>query len=597
MSTFRLETPFLKNVLKDIGIGKIQLPDFQRDWKWDDYRIRSIIASVSQSFPMGMIMELEMGARDTQFGSRHFDGVNPERNLADPEFLVLDGQQRLTALYQALMVGTAVSKRNARGTEDLRSCYYLDMKMCMNPEIEREEAVRSYEENREKTLQLEMFPGANVDFSLDGNQYAHAMFPVHRIFDSDDWGDAYKAHWRERNNPLMGQLFNQFNTQVIKHFEQYTVPILVLEKETPREEVCRVFERVNNRGITLTVFELLTSIFAVSGFQLREDWNCRKERLAEWSVLQKFDGPSFLQTLALLATNANPNTSIISCTRKSILRLSVEDYKRWADRVEEGLKRAVRFLHLQQIFDDNSLAYPAQLVPLAAILANLEGGANYIGAGKKLTRWYWCGVLGELYGTSADLRFANDLAELPSWIKGRTDDEPATVREAIFQEDRLEDLRNKNSAAYKGVHALLMSEGCLHFQTGESIGLQTAFEESIDIHHVFPIAWCKANGIGKDAYNSIINKTPLARRTNNWIRAKAPSEYLSTLQTDAKTDQDTMDKILASHLICANAAAALRKNDFRGFFNARKEALLKAIEKAMGKPVIRDEGDDSDASS
>ena len=593
MSTFRTDTPFLKNVLKDMEFGKIQLPDFQRDWRWDDYRTRSIIASVSQAFPIGMIMELEMGGRDTQFGSRYFDGVNPESDLADPEFLVLDGQQRLTALYQSLMVGTAVFKRNAKGTEDRRLCYYLDMQKCLKPEIEREEAVLSYEENREEPRQLEMFPRSTVDFSLVHNQYAHAMFPVHRIFDSDDWGDAYKAYWRDREDPSsMGQLFNKFNSQVIKHFEQYTVPILILEKETSREEVCRVFERVNNRGLTLTVFELLTSIFAVSGFQLREDWNRRKERLAEWSVLQKFDGPSFLQTLTLLATNAKPKTST-SCTRKSILRLSVEDYKRWADEVEEGLKRAARFLHSQQIFDDNSLAYPAQLVPLAAIWANLGAEAN-IGEQKKLARWYWCGVLGELYGTSADLRFANDLAEVPAWIKGGAADEPATVREAIFLEDRLEELRHKNSAAYKGVHALLMTNGCLHFKTGESIGLQTAFDESIDIHHVFPIAWCKANGIDKDVYNSIINKTPLARKTNNRIRAKAPSEYLPMLQDDAGIDQGTMDRLLDSHLICADA---LRQDDFERFFQARKEALLKAIEKAMGKPVVRDEDDNSDASA
>lgn len=590
MSTFRTDTPFLKNLLKDMELGKIQLPDFQRDWRWDDYRTRSIIASVSQSFPIGMIMELEMGGRDTQFGSRSFDGVNPESDLADPEFLVLDGQQRLTALYQSLMVGTAVFKRNAKGTEDRRLCYYLDMRECLKPETEREEAVLSYEENREKTLQLEMFPRSTVDFSLVDDQYAHAVFPVHRIFDSDDWGDAYKAYWRDREDPSsMGQLFNKFNSQVIKHFEQYTVPILILEKETSREEVCRVFERVNNRGLTLTVFELLTAIFAASGFQLREDWNRRKERLAEWSVLQKFDGPSFLQTLTLLATNANPKTST-SCTRKSILRLSVEDYKRWADEVEEGLKRAVRFLHSQQIFDDNSLAYPAQLVPLAAILANLREEAN-IGEQKKLARWYWCGVLGELYGTSADLRFANDLTAVPAWIKGGDAEEPATFREAIFLDDRLEELRNKNSAAYKGVHALLMTNGCLHFKTGESIGLQTAFDESIDIHHVFPIAWCKANGIDEDVYNSIINKTPLARETNNSIGAKAPSEYLPMLQDDAGIDQGTMDRLLDSHLICADA---LRQDDFEQFFKARKKALLKAIRKAMGN---RDEDDDSDASA
>ena len=92
----------------------------------------------------------------------------------------------------------------------------------------------------------------------------------------------------------------------------------------------------------------------------------------------------------------------------------------------------------------------------------------------------------------------------------------------------------------------------------------------------------------KEVYDCIINKTPLSASANQKVGGDAPSEYLDRIQTEAEIDQTTMDKILASHLICPNA---LRSNNFSCFFEDRKEKLLKAIEKAMGKKVIR-EGDD-----
>lgn len=90
----------LQNVLEDIEIGKIQLPDFQRGWVWDDYRILSLIASVSQVFPIGSVLTLEAGGTDVNFQSRLIEGVSNKYEDTDPETLILDGQQRLTALFQ-----------------------------------------------------------------------------------------------------------------------------------------------------------------------------------------------------------------------------------------------------------------------------------------------------------------------------------------------------------------------------------------------------------------------------------------------------------------------------------------------------------------
>ena len=586
MNTFTIGNPPLKDILKDIGNGNIQLPIFQRSWVWDDYHIRSLIASVSQSFPIGAILTLEAGSTEVRFKTRLFNGVDPKHEQNEPETLILDGQQRLTALYQSLMSGKAVSTQNSQGKESFRY-YYLDMEACLKNEIERERAILSCGENfqlhtdSEKIIALSP-PGTL--FSTVDDEYANNVFPVSKIFDCDDWQIGYQEYWDfDRDKSIF---FNSFRREVIAKFSECRVPVIQIPRKTPKEAICLIFDKVNTRGLTLTVFDLLTATFASDDFDLREDWDKRYEQLKEkHSVLEELENTNFLRALTLLATNANPELPI-SCTRREILRLTLEDYKNWSDQVEAGFVAAARFLHRQKIFKARDLPYQTQLVPLAAILANLGDISEIKEARQKIARWYWCGVLGEMYGAATDTRFANDLSEVTAWVKG-TADEPRTVRESSFRENRLTELRTRNSAAYKGVHALVMHERegmkCSDFRTEIPIDEKIYFDDNIDIHHIFPKVWCDRQGIESNEYNSIINKTALSASTNRKIGGCAPSEYLLRIQEDVGIDNTAMDKILASHLISADA---LRKNDFWDFYEVRKEALLNVIQKAMGKSVI-----------
>ena len=592
MNPFRIDRHSLEEMLKKVKIGEIQLPDFQRGWRWDDEHIRSLLASVSRAFPIGTVMTLASGG-SVRFKPRALEGTPPAILNVIPDTLILDGQQRLTALFQSLMSGKAVSTKATR----MRRWYYLDMQECVTDESNREEAVISVPEDRI----LRKFKGQDVlDLSTPENEYASDMFPVSQIFDPDEWSWGYREFWRTQGQASTKRvLYQNFKHQVIKNFEQYSVPVTELDKDIPREAVCLIFEKVNRQGVALNVFELLTASLAAEGFQLREHWKRTSTQLKKFSaVLSKLKEVDFLKVVTLLTTNANPGTPAASCNNAAILQLDVKTYKDWAGKAEKGFKKAARFLNEQNVFDAKNVPYPAQLVPLSAILAHLDDLSvpNLPGVREKLARWYWCGVFGELYGSSADTRFANDLSEVTAWLNGEAG-EPATIQDATFQAHRLETLRTRASAAYKGVYALLMGTGGRDFRTGETIRIQADFADNIELHHIFPRAWCEKEGIEKDVYNSIINKTPISERTNAKIRDKAPSVYLQKIQEeDLKEvpDSTDLDARVCSHLIWADA---LREDDFELFFEERKEALLKAIEKVMGKSVIRDEGDDSDASS
>jgi len=141
------KTP-LQELLFRAEKGLLQLPDFQRGWVWDDERIRSLLASVSVSFPIGAVMLLQTGGEHVRFKPRPLAGTSPQLHNVSPESLVLDGQQRLTSLYQALMSTCAVETKDAKG-KPIRRWYYLDMKKALANEEDREEAVLSVPEDRQ----------------------------------------------------------------------------------------------------------------------------------------------------------------------------------------------------------------------------------------------------------------------------------------------------------------------------------------------------------------------------------------------------------------------------------------------------------------
>lgn len=134
------------------------------------------------------------------------------------------------------------------------------------------------------------------------------------------------------------------------------------------------------------------------------------------------------------------------------------------------------------------------------------------------------------------------------------------------------------------IYALLMRDGCLDFRTGVPIEVQSYFSDAIDIHHIFPRAWCQKNNIEARFYDSIINKTALSDRTNRMIGGNAPAVYLQTICERESIDEQRQDEILASHVI---DASDLKANDFQAFYAARKGALLSRIEKATGKTIAR----------
>jgi hypothetical protein len=606
-STFQTNPFDLHKLLDDCHRGTLQLPDFQRSWVWDEDRIKSLIASISQAFPVGALMTLETGG-PVNFKPRPIEGAPDDAKGVTPQSLLLDGQQRMTSLYHVTLRGEVVETITPK-KKKVRRWFYIDIRKALEAAADREEAILGVPEDR--VVRHDFGREVLLDLSTPDREYAQLMYPVSRVFDWDEWQDGFDHYWRGDEHEHERGDFRKFKKQILENFKYYRVPVIALDRQTSKEAVCTVFEKVNTGGKALDAFELVTAMYAASGHELRKDWygdhrlKGRHARLSEAlrppeedaGILADTSNTDFLHAVSLFYTRDRRRAAeqvgkqgkelpAVTGNRQALLDLPLDAYKRYEAQVEAGFVRAAKFLHTLHIYRIFDLPYQSQIVALAAILADLGDAWEHEAVRTKLVRWYWNGVFGELYGSAVESRIARDFLQVPAWISGGP--EPATVSETIFRADRLKTMRMRLSAAYKGVNALLMKEGAQDFRTGQKFDHTIFFGENVDIHHIFPQDWCRKQNIKPSVFDSIINKTPLSYRTNRIIGGVAPSAYLTKLeQGDAKTPQippEHLDAYLQSHLIDPHL---VRTDSFDLFLVNRQKRLLALIENATGKAAYQ----------
>lgn len=576
----------LSELMRDVSSGKAQLPEFQRSWTWDDSRIRGILASLSQGYPMGAIMRLEYGNAEVKFKYRTIEGVKVTG--VTPEFLVLDGQQRLTSMYRATCSKDPVLTRTEKG-KDIERFYYLDIKKCLDENEDRYDAVVTVPKDRKQKTNFDR--DIILDLSTREFEYEHEMFPVNILFDSsarEDWADGYKEYHGYSKDFM--ERYKRFRSEVIETITGYKLPVITLGKETPREAVCKVFENVNTGGVPLTVFELVTATFATYEFDLRKDWeDCRdiirgKGEPLNTDVMYGVDETAFLTAITLY-TSFFAKT-MTTCKKKDVLALPFEDYTANKAAILDGFKMARKFLFSQYVFRMRDLPYTTQLIPLAAICAVI--GKNVFNQPQTqniLAKWYWCGIMGEMYGGANETRYANDIEDVVAEIRGEPS-QSRTINAAYFSATRLISLQTRNSAAYKGIMALVYRESCRDFMRGTTMDIVKSMDEAPDIHHIFPEAYCRSQNLPKDKWNSIVNKTPLLPESNRQIGGDAPSVYSKKIINKAQIDEQQLRARVESHCVDYDAFIS---DDFDTYFINRAKAILKVIESAMGK-TISDKG-------
>lgn len=458
MSIFEDTNPRkLTDLLHQIETQATALPDFQRSFVWDPNATQQLIVSIASGYPAGSLLRI----RNTHnlFANREIEGA-PSIAGSKPTYLILDGQQRLTSLYQAFY-----GKGNHRfyvnlekffAGKELEECFFYIK--AMSPRAKRLE--QTDVQAKEFVLPLSVLSGGTGGFSQWSHTVRRTKPPDQRDQIEDDLREKVEQAW-------------------VKTIENYLFPVVTLSDATSAEAICNIFETLNSTGIKLGVFELLTARFLPKGVKLRD-------RLVQATIshpiIKDFKiNPYYLLQAISLASRSSP-----SCKRGEVLELTADEIENWWQPVVEGMGRTLELLKQCGVLTPKWMPYDTALPTMAAVLAKnpIQNTPADAVIRTKMTRWFWCAVFGQVYQNSPNTQAAKDTTELLAWInEGGV---PETVSAFSFDPASLRETTPRQRAVYRGVIALLLSRQPLDFFQGSPIDEAAVQSKNVDDHHIFP---------------------------------------------------------------------------------------------------------------
>lgn len=548
----------LKVLLHQIHEREAALPDFQRDFVWDPNATQELIVSIASNYPAGSLLRI----RNTReyFACREFQGA-PSLDDHRVTYLVLDGQQRLTSLYQAFF-----------GVGDHR--YYLDLAKLIDGK-DFEDAIFHLRDNHKRAVFLRTIDQQANDLvlplaELRGGNGGYAK-----------WAKQVMKFRRQTMAPdaadRLDEELDNVGARWIQTIDDYKFPVVTLSDSTGAEAVCTIFETLNRTGVKLSPFELLTARFWPKGVNLRELWEHARE---DFSVIAEFgvDPYYVLQAVALLSTTPP------SCKRGDVLDLTADNIDTWWQPVVEGLADGLTLLQTRcGVMTKEWLPIGPLLVTLAAVRARtMRIGHDRQGAIKnRLVRWYWCSALGGKYESGPNSQATRDLVELLAWIDGGP--EPDTVATFRFEPRTLAETTFRQRSLYRALMCIILARAPHDFHTGEVLTADRLRAGFVDDHHIFPRAWVDARFTGPASArlrDSILNRTLIDRYTNERIGKKAPSVYLDSVK-QGLGEQD-FNALLDSHMLPCGEDSPLMTDDFHAFVANRSAAFWDRIRTLTG---------------
>ncbi|MDA8117684.1 MAG: DUF262 domain-containing protein [Actinomycetota bacterium] len=561
MSLFEDTNPrALKDLLAEVHNCTAVLPDFQRDFVWEPGATQELIVSIANNYPAGSILRVRDAKR--LFAAREFEGA-PLLGDHKHTFLVLDGQQRLTSLYQAFY-----------GVGEHR--YYLDVRKLVEG--------ADFEEAIFHVRAATKWAKAREDFALQAREL---LLPLSVLKGGaggfGNWSRKVARQLSDQERIALEDALVAVEERWIQSIDDYHFPVVTLSDSTEADALCTIFETLNRTGVKLSVFELLTARFWPENIRLRTLWDGAR---AAHPAIEAFDvDPYYVLQAISLACRPAP-----SCKRGDVLNLTPDDIRTWWERAAQGLATGLEILRDDcKVMLPKWLPYQTMLAPLAATLAK-AGDSRTAEAGarrEKLKRWFWCAVFSQAYESAPNSKSAKDVGELVPWLLDQGEP-PEVVAAFRFDPRALRDITPRQRSIYRGTVCMMLGAGggARDFHTQAVITGKLMAEEAIDDHHIFPAAYLERIGVTPARRRDcVLNRTLIDRTTNEMISDRAPSAYLAELR---KTPGFPFDAILGSQGLPTAPDSPLLCDDYEAFLNWRQERLWEEIRRVTGTRAAAD---------
>lgn len=589
----------LNTLIQHLEDGYFVIPNFQREFEWKPPDIRALMRSIFLDYYIGSLL-LWKGKKENfeamSCGEIHgFSGDGKRR-----QYIVLDGQQRLAAIYYAFLAPDVPLPGRAT-----RAFYFVRVDKFMNEEYDEAFGYDWSSKRFRKILNNQEL------------QFSQHIFPLSVVgakgWELSNWVQGYERHWKDeatglRNTgddtaALQAELHatnaEAFGRHLKEITQQYQVSYIELDQDLELDKVCDIFTQINSRGVRLDVFDLINALLVPRGVHLKRMWHDAEERLKfvdsermnvyilqVMSILrQAYCSPKYLYFL--LPGKEKPVRDPDGTRRREILVPNISDFKKRWNQAVNSLENAIKMLRHPQEFGAISskyLPYISILPPFAALQAYVKTCPSglQLDAQRKIKHWYWAAVFTNQYSGSVESTSARDFLDVKTWIENDME-EPALIRE-FKSTFRSIDLRREvryGSSVYNGIFNLLVLQGARDWVTGK-----IPQPEDLDDHHIVPSWWGNEN-LDNKIINTILNRTPLTADTNRKkIADNLPNVYLQELIKD--NGEKKVLEILQSHFISQTALKILLRDpftpdDFDEFITERQRTIQDAIENLLIK--------------
>ncbi len=517
MSTHKItpSNPRISWLLGEVTNGNIKIPNFQREYVWEDEQIMSLLDSIYRGYPVGSLL---LWATKVKLNhERNVGGFAlPNTPVDYPVNYVLDGQQRLTTLY-GVFHSDAV-------TED-----------------------------------AELASRFNVSF-----------LPASKTFIHESAADpSVSINLREiLDTTKLLKALTKFNTadqaivgDLVEKFKDYEFPVVTIRDRT-NQEVCRIFQRINSSGTSLSTLELLAAWTWSDQFDLRTEISKLIDKLADHGY-EGVDETLIMRCLASLVTNGIEPDALVDVDPVDLVAAMAKLSKSVASAID-FLGKDLRILNFVYV------PFPIMLVPLVKFFAARPKPTAEQRA--ELKKWFWHCSFTQRYKAGTNAFVMEDISLVSRLAKG----------EKVFQklDPKVDSGLFKrtwriNSTAAKATICMLAQHAPLSFLSASPIDLGTVMSayNAREFHHIYPKAFLATKGVLFHEANVIANVCMLSSSDNNQISDEDPAEYIKRMPRQKRK--------------AIFKSALLPTSDFDGtssyadFINQRAEYLAMAASKLI----------------
>lgn len=546
--------------------GEIKLPRFQRHQAWDKSRISSLLDTVTKNLPLGVTLLLNVD--EEQFVSRYLVTA-PETGGRVTEHL-LDGQQRLTALWRTLH----------NNYDDVMYFLYLK-KYDENIESLDDESEVWYSSRWDKAgRRMPLWVDTPYECLKRGLIPMQLFRPGDIAAEIDVWVDLALAGYKPKPGAEMYEeaLLNWMNQKdkvktTIRDFREtiahFNLPYLALPAQTSKETALQVFINMNTNSKPLSQYDIIRAeIEGVKGVSLDDYQNTLDTKYP--SVQHYYELPYLILATSALMQDKLPNQRGMWDMAKDKMVTNWDD-------MSTGLSKMATFMENQGIYDQSRLPTNAVLSVIAALYTYIPENLDQRGKFETLLKKYmWSSFFTDRYENAAATHAYNDFMALKRIITGDKKEDGTTWLESdvpvfnrqfypIATEDEL--LRvgwpKRENIRGRAILAVFSRLGAFDFADGSQLSRQHLIEGRRHYHHVFPDALLKEAEV--ESYLAL-NCALITDKTNLNISNKDPLRYL--MERYDWSSEEIVDARLKSHLI---PIQELKNGGYEGLSETEKQ--------------------------